>query len=148
MPIWIYAAMALCNGVFSPIQAGCNARAARAEGNPVLAAMTNTTISTLTLLTIALAIRPGLPAASELLKAPWWAWCGGLMGSMFVLGNLFLAPKLGSASLVGMVLCGQLITSITLDHFGLVGFEKHPINGSRILGALFLLVGIALIRRS
>ena len=48
--------------------------------------------------------------------------------------------------LVGLILMGQLSAAVVLDHFGLIGFEKKPINARRILGVLILATGVILIR--
>jgi transporter family-2 protein len=43
------------------------------------------------------------------------------------------------------VVTGQLICSVVLDHFGLLGFELHAVNAGRAVGCLLLLAGFALI---
>ena len=42
---------------------------------------------------------------------------------------------------------GQIVASLALDHFGLVGFPRRPITSTRVLGAVVLLVGVALVLR-
>ena len=91
---WMLLVAAMCNGVFTPFQTGCNARLAKSAGHPILAAITNTTVGTLSLLAIALVvIRPRLPGGSALSQAPWWAWCGGILGACYLANNTALAPS-------------------------------------------------------
>ena len=78
---------------------------------------------------------------------PGWVWLGGLLGALYVVGVIYLAPRLGAATMIGFIVTGQLLTSLLLDHFGVVGFPLHPVNGWRILGALLLVTGVILIRR-
>jgi transporter family-2 protein len=79
---------------------------------------------------------------------PWWIWVGGLLGAFYVLGSIVTAPKLGAATLVALILAGQAIASLLVDHFGWVGFEPHPITGVRVVGVLLLAGGVALVRLS
>jgi transporter family-2 protein len=46
-----------------------------------------------------------------------------------------------------LTITGQVIASIVLDHYGLLGFTPHPINLPRVLGAVLLLGGVALVLR-
>lgn len=38
---------------------------------------------------------------------------------------MLLARELGAASLTALVVTGQLVCSVVLDHFGWVGFTEH-----------------------
>ena len=49
--------------------------------------------------------------------------------------------------LVGLIIAGQLIVAVLLDHFGLLGFASHPINLWRIVGILLLIAGVLLIKQ-
>ena len=40
-----------------------------------------------------------------------------------------------------------MLISLVLDQYGLIGFPVRPINGWRVLGAVLLVAGVALIRR-
>jgi bacterial/archaeal transporter family-2 protein len=75
-------------------------------------------------------------------------WTGGLLGAFYVLGSIVTAPKLGAATLVAVILAGQAIASLLVDHFGWVGFEEQPISALRIAGVLLLAGGVALVRLS
>jgi transporter family-2 protein len=46
-----------------------------------------------------------------------------------------------------MAEAGQMIVSVVLDHFGLIGYEEHPTNIWRIMGVILLLVGVLLIKK-
>jgi len=58
-----------------------------------------------------------------------------------------LAPRLGAATLVAAVVAGQMIASLLLDQYGLLGFPTHPMNGLRVLGAALVIVGVILVQR-
>ena len=79
---------------------------------------------------------------------PVWIWGGGLIGAAVVLGSIIAGPKIGALALVGILLVGQLIASVLIDHFGLLGFPMQKINIVRIFGILLLLGGFYLIRNN
>jgi transporter family-2 protein len=52
----------------------------------------------------------------------------------------------GALGLVAAGLAGQMLASLALDHFGLLGFPTHPISAGRIGGVLLITAGVALVR--
>jgi len=44
------------------------------------------------------------------------------------------------------IVAGQMLASLVLDHFGLIGYPIHPLSGMRMLGVMMLLGGVILIR--
>ena len=60
---------------------------------------------------------------------------------------MLLARELGAASLTALVVTGQLVCSIVLDHFGWVGFAEHAAGVGRILGCALMVAGFFLIAR-
>jgi bacterial/archaeal transporter family-2 protein len=55
-------------------------------------------------------------------------------------------PRLGTAPLVALLVAGQMLASLLFDQFGLFGLAQYPANLSRLLGAVFLVAGVVLIR--
>jgi bacterial/archaeal transporter family-2 protein len=56
-------------------------------------------------------------------------------------------PRLGGTMMITLIITGQLLVGVLIDHFGWLGVAVHPINYSRILGVLLLLAGGYLIAR-
>ena len=77
--------------------------------------------------------------------APWTAWLGGALGAAYAVTVVVLARELGAVTLTALVVTGQLLCSVVLDHFGVLGFEVHVASAGRLLGCGLLLTGIALI---
>ena len=129
------------------LQAPTNAMLARAGGSPVLAALISFAVGTAALLTVWLgsANRPGSAAFAGL---PWYAWIGGLYGAIYVAVAAFAAPKIGLASLITIGIAGQIAMALWLDHLGALGLPKEPANLGRVLGALLVVAGVILVRRS
>lgn len=145
--LWLFLFLALLAGAAIPLQAGVNSQLARWVGNSTLASTISFLVGTTALLIYSFALRLPLPTLSELGKAPWWIWVGGLIGAVFISITTALASKMSIAVLVSLIITGQMLISLLIDHFGWVGFEVHPVNPWRIVGALFLIIGVALIRQ-
>ncbi len=142
----LFLILALVAGAFLPLQAGINSQLRIYTGSPVIAALISFLVGTLVLLAIAIALRMEWPALAGFARAPWWVWTGGALGAFFVYLAIVLADTLGAAVLVSFIIAGQMLASIILDHYGWAGFSRHPINPTRILGALLLFSGVLLIR--
>jgi transporter family-2 protein len=75
-------------------------------------------------------------------KSNWWAWSGGFFGALYIAVSIVLLPRLGAAFFIALLIAGQMIASIAFDHFGLLGLAPHPLDASRIFGALLLVRGV------
>jgi len=144
---WFYLLVCLLAGALMPLQAGVNAQLARWVGHPAVASLVSFAVGTLVLLAYSAALRPQLSALSALAEAPWWVWVGGLFGGVFVTAAATLAPRLGAATFISVTIAGQVLVSILLDHFGVVGFAERPLTPLRLLGALLLVAGVLLVRK-
>lgn len=139
--------LVLIAGGMIALQAPTNAMLARAGGSPVLAALISFAVGTIGLLLVWLASgnRPGTSALAGL---PWYAWIGGLYGALFVAVAAYAAPKIGLASLITIGIAGQIVMALILDQLGALGLPREPINIGRIAGALLVVAGVVLVRRS
>ena len=139
--------LALAAGVLLPVQAGLNAQLRSALGSPIAAALVSFLVGTAGLVTIALLLRTPLPVGRAWAATSPWQWSGGLIGAVYVLAAIVLAPRLGAATLIAAVVAGQMITSLVLDQYGLVGFPVHSMTLVRLLGAALVIAGVILIQR-
>jgi transporter family-2 protein len=57
---------------------------------------------------------------------------------------VFLAPRIGLLSLIVLVIAGQLLTSMAIDHFGLVNMAVRKVSNVRVLGASVVALGVAI----
>ena len=143
----VFAASAmLSGGAFLALQAPTNAALARGVGSPVNAALISFAVGTVGLLLAAsiLGVRPE-PAAVR--AAPWWAWLGGLYGAVLVAAIAWAAPKLGVAPALTLVVAGQFVVAVALDHFGALGLPVRPISASKLAGLGLIAAGVLLVRR-
>ncbi|KWF08334.1 DMT family transporter [Burkholderia pseudomultivorans] len=96
---------------------------------------------------LALVLREPLPSSALAARIPWWAFSGGLFGAIFIALAIFTIPKLGAATFLVLVVTGQMLASMTIDHFGWFGLVQRPVDVSRLVGIALLIGGCVLIRR-
>jgi bacterial/archaeal transporter family-2 protein len=139
--------LALAAGVLLPVQAGLNAQLRSALGSPIAAAFISFLVGTLALATAALLFRISFPVNRAWAATHPVQWSGGIIGALYVFAAVVLAPKLGAGTLVAAVVAGQMITSLLLDHYGLIGFPIHSLSPLRLMGAALVIAGVVLIQR-
>jgi bacterial/archaeal transporter family-2 protein len=144
--VWLYLLFAFAGGVVLPFQAGINAQLADWLGSPVRAAFVSFLVGTIVLLAAAALVFKPLPSWGRLGDTPWWVWIGGALGAFYVAASIVTAPRLGAATLIALVVAGQALASLVVDHYGWVGFEAQPITAGRIVGMLLVGAGVALVR--
>ncbi|MNU28218.1 Inner membrane protein YdcZ [compost metagenome] len=137
----------LLAGAATALQGPTNARLVTAVGSPLNAAFISFAVGTMALglLALVLQTRPDVGAMKAL---PWWAWMGGLYGCAFVVSAAWGVPRLGVATTITVMIAGQLLLSLALDHFGALGVEKQPLSLGRIAGVALVIGGVVLVRRS
>jgi bacterial/archaeal transporter family-2 protein len=143
--IALYLAVALVAGALVTLQTGSNARLKEALGQALPAVVVSSLIGIVLLMAVILGMRAPLPGLDRVTAAPWTAWIGGLLGAAYAVTVVVLARELGAVTLTALAVTGQLICSVILDHFGLLGFEVHPAGIGRLLGCALLVAGIGLI---
>lgn len=134
-------------GAATALQAPINARLATAVGSAVNAALVSFAVGTIALIGLALVlqVKPDMAATRAL---PWYAWIGGLCGVIFVIAATWGVPRLGVATTITLMVAGQLLLGLVLDHFGAFGAPRQPINLMRALGVAMVIGGVLLVRRS
>ena len=145
---WLSALLAVVLGVLLAVQVGVNARLRYHVGDAAIAGLISAAVAALSLLVYLLAARRSWPDPAEALRAPWWVWTGGIIGGLYISLTLPLVTRLGAALLLALLVVGQLLAALVLDHFGALNLPRHAVNPWRILGVAFLIVGVVLIRRS
>jgi transporter family-2 protein len=134
-------------GALLPIQAGLNARLGKSLDSPVFASMFSFIVG-------ALAVAIYLPFTREtiswsgLRSASLYSWIGGgLTGAFFITATMLALPKIGMALTFSLVVAGQMIIAVFLDHFGILVAQQHPVNIWRLLGILIIIIGVIIVRK-
>jgi transporter family-2 protein len=77
-------------------------------------------------------------------QARWWQLTGGLMGAVNTTAALLLVQTVGAGVITAATVSGQLVASVAIDRFGLLGMRRTPLSASRISGVLLLVAGVVL----
>lgn len=134
-------------GILLPVQAGLNAKLGKVAGGPMVAALISFVVGTLALLLFLLISRKHPIQWSGIQSAPVWLFAGGIIGALYIAMSTYIVPVLGAALTFGLVITGQLIAAMILDHFGWLGMAVKEISMGRIIGAILLIAGVLLIRK-
>lgn len=141
-------AVALLAGAAVPFQAASNAALGRTLGHPLWATVASLLVSMLLVLPALMALRVPAPNLATALQGPWWLWLGGVAGVAYITAALVLTPKLGAASFIVCVIAGQMLVSLLIDHFGLMGLAAKPVGLGRLAGVGLILVGMLVVQAS
>lgn len=146
--IYLYILLAVVAGAMMPTQAATNNKMAVVLGNnPILAAFISFFIGTVALFVYVLASGTPLGDIAPAKNAPPIAWVGGILGAFFVTATVTLVPRLGVALTFSLIIAGQMIVTLIIDHYGLLGVPVKEISFARIGGILLITAGVILIRK-
>lgn len=140
-------ALAFAAGISIVIQQALNANLRTALDSAAWSGFVSYFVGVLCMALLAIALRDPIPSAGVVSRIPRWAWSGGLFGAIFIGLAIYLVPLLGAATFISILIAGQMIASITFDHFGWLGLAQRSIDLPRLLGAALLIAGVVLIRR-
>ena len=143
---WPYVLFAFAAGAALPVQFGINAQLSSWLDSPVRAAFVSFLTGAIILAVAAALLFKPLPSGSRLGHAPWWVWIGGAFGAFYVVATIVAAPRLGAATVVAVIVAGQSLASVVVDHYGWVGFEPRHVSAGRLVGMALVGSGVALVR--
>ena len=138
--------LAVIAGMSLVVQQAMNAHLRGSLGSPSWAGFVSYLGGTITMLIVLIAVREPLLSQAAVSRSVWWSWAGGFFGAIYIVVSILLLPRLGAATVVALIVVGQMVGSIIVDNFGLFGLQTHPADWSRIFGAALLIAGVYLIR--
>jgi len=143
----IFIAFAVLAGAVLPVQGVINSQLAKSLDNVVLAALISFVVGGLALLIIFLYRTGGSLGTSlmNLKEVPPMLYIGGLLGVVYVTSVAVLIPKVGVANTMIAVILGQVLLSLLIDHYGILGVEVREVGWLRVLGASLVLLGLVLV---
>lgn len=145
MGFWLFLA-ALVGGIANPFQSGTNAQLNKQLGQSLWATVCVYAMGLLLLLGIQLFVRQPVPL-DKAAGVAWWAWLGAPVSLVSTFIALTIAQKMGSGLFTGATVTASLLTSVVLDHFGLIGFKEHPASPLRMVGCAVMVVGLWMIAK-
>ncbi len=75
-------------------------------------------------------------------SVPWYALICGAGGVIILSAVSYAIPRIGTVGTVTLIVAGQLLLSVVLDHFGLFGMQVRHLDLSRLIGLIVLFVGV------
>lgn len=75
-------------------------------------------------------------------QVPLWFYLGGVIGVLTTIFSNYAFSYLSLTSIVALELTGQTVTSLAIDHFGLIGMPKRPFQKTSLPGLAFAVLGI------
>ncbi|MGY3589838.1 transporter family-2 protein [Bradyrhizobium sp. USDA 4341] len=146
MQVWFLYLLGLGAGIAVAVQQVLNGNLRSALNSPAWAGLVSYLGGFVTMAVVLVATREPVPSWKLVSAVPWWAWSGGILGGVFILLMILLLPSLGAATLLALVVAGQMTAGIAMDHFGVFGLAQHPVSISRLAGIALIIGGVLLIK--
>jgi transporter family-2 protein len=140
----LFVPLSLLAGGLLAVQAGANTQLSQATGSP-FAATTIQVVVAGGLLLIVAAATGTLLAFASLPSVPWWHAIGGIATAIYVASTILLFPRLGAVVTVGLFIAGQMLASLGLDTFGVLGVPRQPPQTATLVGTAAVFAGAAAI---
>jgi bacterial/archaeal transporter family-2 protein len=139
--------VAMACGCLQVLQAMSNGSAVRSGIGAIWVGAISATVSSLTLILVALAIyRLPLPDSRLVMAEGMKVVAGGMMGAFIVAGLAFVAPRLGPTQTFILYFFVIALVSTLIDGFGLLGTEAKPLEARQLVGVSLAGLGLVLAR--
>jgi len=140
-------ALAVIVGALIPVQAATNAAMSRVIGSVAITSLALFAIGFVVVAVWAIVIRVPLPSLETLRRVPAYGWFGGFIVASYVISITFLAPRLGVGNAIRLVVTGQIVAAVIIDHVGAFGAVVQRLTMGRAIGVVLMIIGVILARR-
>src|SRR5579862_4591219 len=107
-------------GVSFVFQQAVNTNLSHEVGSPWWAGFISYLGGTLAMLAMVIVMREPWLSATMAGRSSWISWTGGIFGAIYIAISILMLPRLGAATVVALILVGQMIGSLIFDQFGLL----------------------------
>jgi bacterial/archaeal transporter family-2 protein len=145
---YIFFILAFLCGAIYPIQGSLNGKLLTHTGNSILTAIISFLAGLIGLIIFGLINKTPWSQIMAAKNAPWYAFTGGLLGAFYVATVVLVLPRLGMALTFSLIVAGQIVISVIMDHFGLLGNPVREISLGKLVGLVLLVVAVVLIRNN
>lgn len=138
--------LGLVAGGVVPVQTSINSRLSRYTHSSLYASAISFTVGTLLLVILNFILNPHLFTTDvfQHYHFNYYWYVGGLMGVIYLTGNMILLPRIGASLTVVTTITGQIFMSVLIDTFGWFNVDVQPLHLLKVLGIVLLLIGIIL----
>lgn len=134
-------------GVAITVQSGINSQLRLAIQHPVMAAFISFLVGTLALGILLLFSKTAFPALDQYASISWYKFTGGLFGVFVVTVTLISVVEIGAANMFVLIIAGQLVTALLMDHFGVLGMKTNPVTLQKFIGIMLLVGGAYIVNK-
>jgi transporter family-2 protein len=141
----IFAALAVVAGVAVAFQGATNQGLQKSVGiGPAL--VVNTVVVLIG--AIGLWLATGTKTTFFPTGASWTLYLGGVFGFVIIAAAVLVFPRLGAEYAIALMVCGQCLAAMIIDHYGMMGMERSPATLQRAIGVALVVGGVAVFRLS
>lgn len=138
--------VAIACGCMIAVQASTNTVLLQHTGNVLWTAVFLFCLGFIALLLVTLVFAGERPSFDVIKAAPNWSLIGGIVVASYLVIITLIVPKLGVANGILLIVFGQILASVTIDHFGWFNVSVTEISPHRIAGLGLVLAGVYLAR--
>lgn len=146
LSFWII--LVIIAGGLVSVQGGVNSQLGKFLNQPLQAALISFLVGIAGVSIAIIAMNTGLPKLSTIMATPKYLFFGGLCGAVFITLSIIVIPKIGVANFLVAVICGEMIMSLIIDHYGWFDVPIEPVSISRFVGVLLVLAGVVVMNKS
>ena len=134
-------------GIAITIQSGVNSQLRTAIQHPLMAAFISFVVGTVALAVLLIFSKDTIPGLSQYAAVNWYKYTGGLLGAFVVTVTLVSVSQIGAGNMFVLIVAGQLVTAVLMDHFGVLGLTPNPVSLQKFFGICFLVAGAWLVNK-
>ncbi|WP_244898603.1 DMT family transporter [Staphylococcus lutrae] len=126
------------------MQTSINTQLSRYTQSTLFASAISFSTGVLWLIGMNLILNPGHFSISAFkhYRFDYYWYIGGLMGVVFLTGNILLLSRIGASLTVVSSITGQVLMSVLIDTYGWFHVHVQTLSMMKVLGILLLLIGI------
>ena len=143
----LYYILPLLAGIMMTVQSGINSQLRAAIQHPLLAALISFLSGTAALIVLVMLSKQAIPTLQTFGSISWYKWTGGLLGAFIVTVSLVSVARIGASNMFVLIIAGQLLTALIIDHYGMLGLQQSTITLQKTIGVLLLVAGVYLVTK-
>ena len=147
LDVVLWGALAVIVGALIPVQAATNAAMSRVIGSVAITSLALFAIGFVVVAAWVIVTREPLPSLETVRRVPAYGYFGGFIVASYVIAITYLAPRLGVGNAIRLVVTGQIVAAVIIDHVGAFGAVVQRLTMGRAIGVVLMIIGVILARR-
>lgn len=129
-------------GACMPIQSSLNLYIARWASSNEFASMISFFVGTICLIAFVIFFTKfSFSNLNFSTPPPTYAWIAGVLGAFIVTSVILVAPKIGMTSMFLSIISGQMLMSVIIDKYGLLGMQIKEISFTKVIAIILVFIG-------